>query len=357
MAEIDFEKLTEQINNATDSISKMVDAARTIMSPGSNWNSRIRPPQLYKKTTGDKTGSIFQMAFGYSAAALGGMVGGISALITAFSGSAAGHIGAYIWAFLLLAGGLTLGTLGLKKFNRVKRFREYIAALQNKTYIEIPKLAAQTGKSTKFVKSDLEDMIDERYFLQGHIGVENDMLLTSDETYKSYLNALETQRQAAKLEEEQDEYLSALSETERAIIREGESYLAKIKQANDLLPGQVISAKLYRLEQVIRRIIDEVKKRPGTVGDLRKLMNYYLPTTWKLLESYQEIEKEPFKTQQMISSQQQIEKTIDTVNDAFEKLLDELFRDTAWDINSDISVLNTMLVQEGLKDAEVTLKN
>ena len=49
-------------------------------------------------------------------------------------------------------------------------------------------------------------------------------------------------------------------------------------------------------------------------------------------------------------SKQEIEKTMDTLNTAFEKLLDELFQDTAWDLSSDISVLNTMLAQEGLTE-------
>ena len=54
-----------------------------------------------------------------------------------------------------------------------------------------------------------------------------------------------------------------------------------------------------------------------------------------------------------ISSKIEIEKTIDTLNVAFEKLLDDLFQDTAWDVSSDISVLNTMLAQEGLTEDEI----
>lgn len=41
---------------------------------------------------------------------------------------------------------------------------------------------------------------------------------------------------------------------------------------------------------------------------------------------------------------------MDTLNIAFEKLLDSLFQETAWDVSSDISVLNTMLAQEGLTE-------
>ncbi len=363
MPEIDLDKLGEQITNATASIGKMVDVVRSSivrpgLSTGSTWTQKVQPPKLYRKTTGDKTGSIFEMVFGFGTAGIISpfIIGTIFGM--AVQGASLGGIFGLIFEFLFLAGGLTLGFLGSKKMGRVQRFREYLEALQNNTFIEIPRLAARTGKSAKFVKSDLQDMIDERYFLQGHLGNAGgtDVLITSDDTYKNYMEALETQRRMLAEEEANDSLLSQLSESERAIVREGERYLQKIREANALLPGEIITAKLARLENVIRRILDEVKKRPGSANDLRKLMNYYLPTTWKLLESYQEIEREPYKTPQMITTQQQIEKTIDTVNDAFEKLLDELFRDTAWDINSDISVLNTMLVQEGLKDAEMSIK-
>ena len=79
-------------------------------------------------------------------------------------------------------------------------------------------------------------------------------------------------------------------------------------------------------------------------------MEYYLPTTIKLLEAYEELDAQPVQGENIISSKQEIEKTMDTLNTAFEKLLDELFQDTAWDLSSDISVLNTMLAQEGLTE-------
>ena len=79
-------------------------------------------------------------------------------------------------------------------------------------------------------------------------------------------------------------------------------------------------------------------------------MEYYLPTTIKLLEAYEELDAQPVQGENIISSKQEIEKTLDTLNTAFEKLLDDLFQDTAWDLSSDISVLNTMLAQEGLTE-------
>ena len=91
-------------------------------------------------------------------------------------------------------------------------------------------------------------------------------------------------------------------------------------------------------------------ENPDSVDDIGKLMEYYLPTTIKLLEAYEELDAQPVQGENILSSRREIEKTIDTLNTAFEKLLDDLFQDTSWDVSSDISVLEMMLAQDGLTE-------
>ena len=110
---------------------------------------------------------------------------------------------------------------------------------------------------------------------------------------------------------------------------------------------------IVRMEMLVDRIFDRVEQKPDTVSDIRKLMDYYLPMTMKLLQAYEDLDAQPVQGENIISSKIEIEKTIDTLNVAFEKLLDDLFQDTAWDVSSDISVLNTMLAQEGLTEDEI----
>ena len=126
-----------------------------------------------------------------------------------------------------------------------------------------------------------------------------------------------------------------------------------IKAANDAIPGEEISEKIARMEMLVDRIFDRVEQKPDTVSDIRKLMDYYLPMTMKLLQAYEDLDAQPVQGENIISSKIEIEKTIDTLNVAFEKLLDDLFQDTAWDVSSAISVLNTMLAQEGLTEDEI----
>ena len=109
-----------------------------------------------------------------------------------------------------------------------------------------------------------------------------------------------------------------------------------------------MSNKLYRLENIMNRIFAQVEKDPDSAEELHKLMNYYLPTTKKLLMAYVELDKQPDVGENITKTKKEIDAAMDTINEAFENLLDSLFQDMAWDISSDISVMKSMMAQDGL---------
>ena len=86
--------------------------------------------------------------------------------------------------------------------------------------------------------------------------------------------------------------------------------------------------------------------------DIRKFMRYYLPTTLKLVKSYQEFDKQPVQGENIRKAKDEIEHALDTINTAFANLLDSLFADDAFDVSTDISTLETMLKQEGLTGSD-----
>ncbi len=350
MAQSDIDRINETINTVADTVNAVIDTTRQAIL---NSPKRQRST-LYRKMDGERSGGMVQKIFGGIMSGTGAMVAGITALAAIFSHSASlGElIMAVVFAGALIIGGVALNVQGSQKVNRIKRFQDYLNVLGSRTYVTLEALSEYTGKSVKFITEDLQDMIARKMFLQGHLDDQRTSLITADETYKDYRRAAAIQKIKAEQEVVQDESLKNLTPEARDIVRRGENYIMKIQQINTELPGEVITLKLQKLESVIRRILEEAKQQPDSVMDLRKLMNYYLPTTWKLLEAYKDIEDEPVKTPQMLETQKNVENTIDTVNDAFENLLDQLFRNTAWDISSDISVLNSMLTQEGLKDNE-----
>lgn len=104
----------------------------------------------------------------------------------------------------------------------------------------------------------------------------------------------------------------------------------------------------------MRKIFDRVQTHPEVVSELKKLMDYYLPMTIKLLNAYADMDAQPIQGENIQASKREIEATLDTLNSAFEKLLDSIFKATALDVSSDITVLQTLLAQEGLTEDEFT---
>ena len=135
----------------------------------------------------------------------------------------------------------------------------------------------------------------------------------------------------------------------QSILKDGNDYLNKIRYYNDLIPDtETMSDKLYTLEATVLSIFKKLKEAPDIAGDLRKFMSYYLPTTEKLLQSYVDLRKESLNVENIVNSQKEIEEATDVINDAFVKLLNQLFENTSWDISSDISVMKTMMKQDAL---------
>ena len=274
----------------------------------------------------------------------------IGSLITAFDVVSGLIIGIFAVAFISFA----LMTYVVDMLRTVGRFRQYVSVLRDREFCDIKEIASATGRDVRKVLKDVKKMITKGWFCQGHLDEKESCLMVSEHAWNQYTALMEDMKQR-KAEEQaaqkkmREEY-DRLSPEVQKIVQAGDEYVRRIKAANDAIPGEVISAKISRMELLVDRIFDRVEQNPDSVNDMRRMMDYYLPTTMKLLEAYEELDAQPVQGENIISSKKEIEDTIDTLNIAFEKLLDSLFQDTAWDVSSDISVLHTMLAQEGLTE-------
>ncbi|MCI8920852.1 MAG: hypothetical protein HFE88_03105 [Acutalibacter sp.] len=131
------------------------------------------------------------------------------------------------------------------------------------------------------------------------------------------------------------------------IIDEGNGYLRKLRAANDAIPDEALSEDIDRMERASADIFAYIADHPGKAPQIRKFMNYYLPTTLKLLGSYERLSRQSVKGENITSTMFNIAGMMHTVADAFEKQLDSLFTDEAMDISADITVFESMLEQEG----------
>lgn len=273
--------------------------------------------------------------------------------------------------FLILTvifGAITLGGIsniigGSKKLGLVNRFRHYARVIGNRSYIAIDDLARMTGTTKKKILRDLKLMMQKRMFLQGSLDAGETTFMLTDEAYRQYQQAEASRRnrelqetlqkqqksEPSKQETQQQNKTTYDSETER-ILADGNAYIRTVRECNDLIPNEEVSDKLYKLEAIMKRIFEQVEKNPESAEDLHKLMDYYLPTTIKLLNAYVDLDKQEIAGENISATKKEIEDVLDVINVAFEKLLDSMFEDTAWDISSDISVMKTMMAQEGLTE-------
>ena len=307
-------------------------------------------PALYGSANGETAKGILKTVFGGILSITGftlSLISGIFHLV----GFAAGSIAApLIFGVGSLGVGGFLLSGGIRSLGKVSRYKVYLKTLDQKTHIALEKLARSVGKPVKFVRKELHGMIDEGLFLEGHLDKEENNLITSDETYQHYeTSRLELEaRQKEQSEKQAEQAQSTVSPKVQEVLDRGNAYLREIRRCNDEIPGEEISAKISRMESIVQKIFERAEAHPEIIPDLKKLMDYYLPMTIKLLNAYADMDRQPIQGETIQASKKEIDATLDTLNLAFEKLLDSVFQDTAMDVSSDISVLQTLLAQEGL---------
>ena len=133
-------------------------------------------------------------------------------------------------------------------------------------------------------------------------------------------------------------------------IKEGRLALKALREANEAIASPDISAQLDRMETAGLKIFDEIERASGKAAQVRRFMNYYLPTSVKLLERYRLLSDTGGGGENIAKALSGIEKSLHIVADAFEKQLDNLYAAESLDITADITVLETMMAGEGLTE-------
>lgn len=308
--------------------------------------------KLVSRTSG--SGKIFGGIFG--------MVIGIPMVLSNLAGLIAGGLASgplfgLLAGAIIAAGSAYAFVTGRKDKELVKRYYQYAQAVGDAEYIEIDKLARKTGRTRQEVLADIKDLMNKGLLAEAWLDEQETTLILTEEVYDQYRQIREQSdllRQQAEKVQEAD---ADLPESAREIIREGREYIRTIHNYNDEIPGVEMSEKLYRLESTMDRIVEQVRKQPESAAELRKLMSYYLPTTVKLLSAYKELDRQTVSGENIVNTKKEIEDALDTINDAFEKLLDSLFQSMAWDVSSDISVMQTMFAQDGLTEKEMAAES
>jgi len=230
---------------------------------------------------------------------------------------------------------------------RNKRYKRYLEFFYGKDSASVPELASYCNVSDKFLLRDLRKMIDKGMFPQGHINDHNSMMMLTHNSYKRYMDEL----RAIQNKKVKEITTSGNFEHDNA-IEEGRKSISQINSVASNIQDVEVSSKILRMEKIIEKIIDYINEHPNQLSDVRKFMRYYLPTTLKLLNAYQEFESQPIQGENITTAKYEIKDALDTINLAYENLFDDLFASASMDISADISVLNIMLAQEGLTEQD-----
>ncbi len=136
-----------------------------------------------------------------------------------------------------------------------------------------------------------------------------------------------------------------------ALVEKGQDMMAQIRRENDLIPDAELTSQMNQLEDVTNRIFHTVAEKPEKAPQIRRFMDYYMPTTLKMLEGYRKMDERQVAGKEAQATRAQIREAMNTVLKAFDKELNALYHDDMLDLSTDIEVMETMLRQDGLIDS------
>ena len=137
-------------------------------------------------------------------------------------------------------------------------------------------------------------------------------------------------------------------------IESGRALLAQIREANDDIPDQELTRRFNQIEDKCVQILQTVAEKPGKASSVRKFMNYYLPTTLKMAQSYRTMQNRGLSAGAMYEARASLLRGTDMILTACQKQLDNLYKDTLFDVSTDIDVLEQMLKRDGFTDSDFT---
>lgn len=244
-----------------------------------------------------------------------------------------------LWLEDLLVGGFfTLGGLGMAfgghRMKVSRRLRKKIDNIVgNADHMAVEDIAASVPCSYEKCCKALEDCIDRGVFGEdAYLDMRTRSLVVRGEPPQP---APEPEPRAEPVE--QSKY---------------DEILLRLRQLNDAIPGEEMSDKISRLEAVSAKIFDQAENSPEKLPQMRRFLDYYLPTSLKLLETYAELDAQGIEGENIRESKRRIEEAMDTLVVAFENQLDQLFRSDALDVSTDIDVMENMLRADGLTGSD-----
>lgn len=264
----------------------------------------------------------------------------------------------FIAAGALFGGALVFA--GTRKIRLAGVFERYRNVIGLRELCSVKELAQRGSESVADVQKNVRKMLAKGMFKQATLDEASGLLLMTSEASESHerelAEARRAERQQALVQSASSKESAPLTAEQQKLLDRGKAFIELIREGNEAIPDEEISRTLDRIEHVVSAILDAAAENPELIDDLDRLLDYYLPTTVKLLDAYDRLEEEPIQGENISSSRSEIEHTLEVLHSAFEKLFDDTYQDLSLDVSADISVLHAMLAQEGLTEGPFDVK-
>ena len=232
------------------------------------------------------------------------------------------------------AGSLVVLFCGLSRQGKAARYRRYLQLIGRRDTISVDMLAQALPVPYRRACNDLQDMLVRGFLPVGYIDRTSRTLILSESGLRE---------EAPKVQE---------SVPEQPPVPK-DDVLQQIYQLRDNIEDPTMRQKVDRIGEITGRILDYQKAHPDCAAELRSFLDYYLPTTLKILRSYEQMEEQRINGENIRTAKEKVEGMMDKVVEGFETRLDKLFHAEAVDITSDVQVLEQMLRQDGLTGEEL----
>lgn len=338
--DIDFESIGETIKNSVNkAVSSFTKGYKRNLPAAKNPDICEQKPKEKSKSSLLKIGAIF---VGMTLFAIGMDLFDVPGLDTMLLG------------LLSMAGAVVAPVFMWKLSSHYKRlainYSRYRRELGNSTIISIRDLASAVSQTEEETIKDLLYFMKQNYFKQARI-VENDSIFILDiPTFKLYKENLG--RVPSSKKEEIGSVEDLTSHEAGEIIENCTRILRQMQETSEKISSTSFKANLNPLFENIRDILNILEKYPDKALALNKFNDFYMPTSAKLLESYQEFEELETTDPKILKSMAEIQGSIKTITEAFDRIKVDLISDRAMDIKTDIDTIRLVLKQEGLVEGD-----
>ncbi|MGI6108356.1 MAG: SdpI family protein [Eubacteriaceae bacterium] len=247
---------------------------------------------------------------------------------------------------------------GFSLNHRVALFREMKAGFNGEPFVSMQKLQDITGMTDRKTYNTVKEFIAIKYFPKGQL-VYRDRYLILSPGAKEYLDKYLKEKEKEEKLQAQQARLTKEFPTLKAASEAIQQTIATIhmtENSRTARNNEEFGTELKSLEATMTHINEYILQNPDHIPNLKNFLGYFLPTVDKLLSTYNTLDAQKLQTSTIKESKKEIEETLESINHAFKRMYDGFFKETAIDVSSDISVMNSLFAKNGLQDPDFTAK-